>query len=131
MNKTYVALGSPEKFVKLGDFNVTVRGDKMDVYYNINLGDNCLSMFDMNSGTYKNLEETHQSFHYSGQGHLKEEQGGEKLFLGNISDGSVLNCPNKDPLILGVESFFFDIAASKGSYEPATLFLKRQSKHLL
>lgn len=127
MNRTYVALGSPEKFVKLGDFNVTCKGDEMDVYYNMDLGDHRLSMFDVNCGTYKNLEKLHQSFHHSGQGHMKEKSGKDKLFVGHISDASLLSCPSMDPLILGVESFFFDIAAAKGVFEQMTLFLNPPS----
>lgn len=123
MSRTYIALGSPEKFAKLGDFNVTSKGVEVDVYYNLDLGDQRQSLFDVNSGAYKNLEKVHHSFHYSGQGHMKEEKGANKLFLGHVSDGSVLNCSGMDPLILGVESFFFDIAASKGECEQDTLFL--------
>ena len=123
MSRRYIALGSPEKFVKLGDFNVTSEDDKMDLYYNMDVGDHRSNMFDVDSGTYKNLEKTHQSFHYSGQGHMKEESGRHKILLGRISDGSVLNSPSMDPFVLGVESFFFDIAAVKGEYESSTLFL--------
>lgn len=123
MHKTYVALGSPEKVVRLGNFNVTSKNDKMDVYYNMDLGDYRFSMFDTNSLTYKNLEKAHHSFHYSGQGHMKEESGGKKLFLGHISDGSILNSSSLDPLILGVESFFFNVAAAQDTHEQETVFL--------
>ena len=37
MSKTYVALGSSEKFVKLGDFNAESKGGVLDVYYNMDL----------------------------------------------------------------------------------------------
>lgn len=126
MDKTYVVLGTPEKFAKLGNFNATVDGDVMDVYYNLDLGDHRTSMFDVNRGTYKNLENAHHSFHYSGQMHLKETsgRGARPLFIGNISDGSVLNDPDMNPLILGVESFFFDLLATAGSFEQNTLFLQ-------
>lgn len=123
MNRVFIALGTPEKFVKLGDFNVTVKGDEMDVYYNIDLGDNRLSMFDVNAGKYKNLEKAHLSYHYSGQGHFKESKS-KKILRGHISDGSVLNCSSKDLLILGLESFFIDIAANEGVCDQNTLFLK-------
>lgn len=98
MNKMFIALGTPEKFVKLGDFNVTVKGDEMDIYYNIDLGDNRVSMFDVNVGKYKNLEKAHLSYHYSGQGHFKESKR-KKILRGHISDGSVLNSSSKDLLL--------------------------------
>lgn len=122
MNKMYIALGTPEKFVKLGDFNVTVKGDEMDIYYNINLGDNRVSMFDVNAGKYKNLEKAHLSYHYSGQGHFKESKR-KKILRGHISDGSVLNSASNDLLILGVESFFIDVIAKEGVCDQNTLFL--------
>lgn len=126
MNRIRIALGSPEKFARLGDFNVIVEGDVMDVYYNLDLGDHRTSMYDVNSGTYKNLEKAHHSFHYSGQGHLKETsgRGARPLFIGHTSDGSVLNDQDMNPLILGVESFFFNLAATTGSVEQNTLFLQ-------
>ena len=128
MSRTYVALGSPEKFMKLGDFNVVSKGEKLDVYYNLDVGDQRQRMFNVNNGTYKNLEKAHHSFHYSGQGHMKEEPGVDKHFLGYISDGSVLNSSSMDPLILGIESYFFDIAAGEGNYEQDTLFLSPPSE---
>lgn len=126
MNRKHIALGSPEKFAKLGDFNATVKGDSIDVYYNLDLGNHRTNMFDMNSGTYKNLEKAHHSFHYSGQGHLKETsgRGARPLFKGHISDGSVLNDPDMNPLILGMESFFFDLGAVIDSVEQTTVFLQ-------
>ena len=72
MNQAFIALGSQEKFARLGDFNVTVNGDEVDLYYNLDLGDHRTSMFDIDSGTYKNLAKAHHSFHYSGRGHFKE-----------------------------------------------------------
>ena len=130
MNQSYVALGSSKKFAKLGNFNVTVEGNTMDLYYNLDLGDHRMSMFDVNSGTYKNLEKEHLSFHYSGQGHLKEstKRGTRPLFIGHISDGSVLNNQEMDPLILGVESFFFDIGATMSTVEENTLFLQQSAE---
>ncbi len=126
MNRIFIALGSQEKFAKLGAFNVTVDGDEVDLYYNLDLGDHRTSMFDVDSGTYKDLAKAHRSFHYSGRGHFKEttKRGTRPLFIGHISDGSVLNSPDKDPLILGVESFFFDLAATAGATESNTLFLR-------
>jgi len=126
MNKTYIALGNPEKFANLGNFNVTIKDDIMDVYYNLDLGDHRASMFDVSSGIYKDLEKIHHSFHYSGQGHLKEKLGGRvrKHLIGHISDGSVLNDPDMNPLILGVESFFFDLAAATGLIEQNVVFLQ-------
>ena len=126
MNKTYIALGTPEKFAKLGNFNITVDDDAMDLYYNLDLGDHRTSMFDVKTGTYKNMKKTHHSFHHSGQGHLKETTGrlGKPLFIGHISDGSVLNDPNMNPLILGIESFFFDLGKTTGIVEQNTLFLQ-------
>jgi hypothetical protein len=126
MNQRYVALGSREKFAKLGNFNVTVKDDAMDLYYNLDLGDHRTSMFDVDSGTYKNLEKAHSSFHYSSQGHFKEstKRGTRPLFIGHISDGSVLNNQEMDPLILGVESFFFDIGATMGMVREVTIFLQ-------
>lgn len=126
MNRIFIVLGSQEKFVKLGDFNVTVNGDEIDLYYNLDLGGHRTSMFDIDSGTYKNLAKAHHSFHYSGQGHFKEarKRGARPLFIGHISDGSVLNSPDGDPLILSLESFFFDLGATTGVAEPSTLFLQ-------
>lgn len=73
MKQIYIALGTPEKFVKVGDFNVKVRDQSMSVYYNMDLGDNRTKMFDLNSGTEKNVKEAHQSFHTSGNSHTKME----------------------------------------------------------
>ncbi len=123
MNQVHIALGTPEKFIKLGDFNVTVKGNAMDAYYNVDLGDHRARMFDVNSATYKNLEKAHQSFHHSGQSHMKVGPGRHKVFVGHISDGSALNDLEMNPLILGMESFFFDVAAMAGICEPDTLFL--------
>ncbi len=126
MNKAYIALGSPEKFVKLGNFNVTLNSDGMNVYYNLNFGEDRSHIFDVDSHTYKDLEKAHHSFHHSGQGHFKETttRGTLPLFIGHISDGSVLNNSDMDPLILGVESFSFDNVAAAVTFEENTLFLQ-------
>lgn len=98
----------------------------MDLYYNLDLGDHSTSMFDVNSGTYKDLEKAHHSFHYSSRVHFKEstKRGTRPLFIGHISDRSVLNNQERDPLILGVESFFFDIGATMSIVEKGTIFLQ-------
>lgn len=124
MNQVYIALGSPEKFVELGDFYVKVRDQSMDVYYNMDCGDHRTKMFDLNSGTYKNVEEAHQSFHSSGRSHMKEEKKGTQLIKGQTSDGSAMNDPDKTPLILGIESFHFDVAPTRRrAHDPSTVFL--------
>lgn len=100
MNRMFIALGSQEKFARLGDFHLTVNDSQMDLYYNLDLGDHRTSMFDTDSGTYKDLTKTHHSFHYSGQGHFKETRGrgARPLFVGHISDGSDLNTPDMETL---------------------------------
>lgn len=129
MKQVYIALGTPEKFVKVGDFNVKVRDQSMSVYYNMDLGDNRTKMFDLNSGIEKNVEEAHQSFHTSGKSHTKMEAKGAKLCKGQTSDGSPMNDPDKTPLILGLESFHFDIAPkSVGAYDPSTTFLSPSNR---
>lgn len=77
MNRIFIALGSQEKFARLGDFNVTVNGEEVDLYFNLDLGDHRTSMFDIDSGTYKNLAKAHHSFHYSGRGTSKRQQNEE------------------------------------------------------
>lgn len=124
MTRTHVALGTPERFVSLGDFNVTVKGHEVDVYYNMDFGNNRLSMFDANTGSYKNLEKAHQSFHHSGQVHMKEQEGKDKVFLGHVSNGSVLSSSTGDPLILCLESFFFDKASTSSMQEKDAVFLR-------
>lgn len=124
MKQIYIALGIPEKFVKVGDFNVKDRDQSMSVYYNMDLGNNRTKMFDLNSGTEKNVEEAHQSFHTSGKSHTKMEAKGAKLHKGETSDGSPMNDQEKTPLILGLESFHFDVApTSVGAYDLSTVFL--------
>lgn len=124
MNQVYIALGTPEKFAKLGDFNVKVRDQSMNVYYNMDLGNNRQKMFDLNSGIEKNVEKMHRSFHSSGRSHMKEEEDGKQLIKGETSDGSPMNDPDKTLLILGVESFHFDVApVESGAYDPGTVFL--------
>lgn len=59
MIQRYVALGSSEKFAKLGNFNVTVESNTVDLYYNLDLGDHRMSMFD------------HYWNKFSGQNHKK------------------------------------------------------------
>jgi hypothetical protein len=54
--QVYLALGTPQKFVQLGNFCVKVHDQSMNVYSNMDLG----------SGTYKNMETAHRSFHSSG-----------------------------------------------------------------
>ena len=58
---------------------------------------------------------------------MKEKLGRKRIFGGQISDSSMLNSSTMDPLILGVESFFFDIAASERNFEQDTLFLNPPS----
>ena len=125
MKKT-IALGSPEKFVKLGDFNIVSKNGRTDVYYNMDLGNN--DLYDVDSNTYKNLNKIHQSFHHSGEGHMKEQSKGPKIIVGHTSDSSILNCQSMDPLVLGVESFLFDISASSGIPKQGTLFLDPPEK---
>ncbi len=86
MSKVFVALGSQEKFAKLGDFSLTSKDGKMNLYYNIDLGDHRFSMYDVDSRVYKNLNELHRSFHYSGLGHTKETSESDKLLAGQVSD---------------------------------------------
>lgn len=129
MKQVCIALGSPEKFVKLGDFNIKVRDQSMNVYYNIDLGDNKTKMFDLNSGIQKNVEEAHQSFHSSGLSHTKMEAKGAALCKGQTSDGSPMNDVEKTPLILGIESFHLDAAPkSAHTYDPSTVFLSPPNK---
>lgn len=125
MNKINVALGSREKFVKLGNFNMKFKNDTVNLYYNMDCSNNLLIKFDGKSHTYC-LNEIHQSFHYSGQCHIKEKGKKEKLSVGTISDSSVLNTPSMDPLILGIESFF-NIPFSKDMSEKNTIFLNLSS----
>lgn len=124
MKQVYVALGNSEKFAKIGNFNIKVRDQSMNVYYNMDLGDNRTKMFDLNSGIEKDLDPAHQSFHSSGWSHTKMEANGSQLHKGQTSDGSPMNDPEKTPLILGIESFHFDAAPkSVGIYNPSTVFL--------
>ena len=98
------------KICSVGKFCVKVRDLSMNVYYNMDLGNSKTKVFDLSSGTYKNMETAHRSFHSSGHSHMKEKADGKKLFKGEICDGSPMNDPDKTPLILGVESFHFDVA---------------------
>lgn len=124
MKQVYIALGTPEKFVKVGNFNVKVRDQSMSVYYNMDLGNHRTKMFDLNGRIEKNVEEAHQSFHTSGKSHTKMESKGLKLNKGETSDGSPMNDPEKTPLILGVESFHYDVAPSSVEvYDLNTVFL--------
>lgn len=54
--QVYLALGTPQKFVQLGNFCVKVRDQSMHVYYNMDLGNSKTKFFDLSSGTYKNME---------------------------------------------------------------------------
>lgn len=129
MNQVYVALGTPEVFVKLGNFNVTVRNQSMNVYYNMDLGDNRTKIFDLDKGTEVNTEKAHQSFHASGQSHTKMEAEGARLDKGETSDGSPMNDLDKVPLILGIESFHLNAAPkSSGAYDLNTVFLSPSNK---
>jgi hypothetical protein len=122
--QVHLALGTPQKFVQLGNFCVKVRDQSMNVYYNMDLGNSKTKVFDLSSGTYKNMETAHRSFHSSGHSHMKEEEGGKKLFKGEICDGSPMNDPDKTLLILGVESLHFDVAPlGNAAYDPSTVFL--------
>ncbi|NGX36549.1 MAG: hypothetical protein K1000chlam1_01395 [Candidatus Anoxychlamydiales bacterium] len=124
MNQVYIALGFSEKFVKLGNFRVKVRDQSMNVYYNMDYGNNRTNMFDLNSGTYKNIENVHRSFHSSGRSHMKEEEKGVQLIKGQTSDGSAMNDLDKTALILGIESFVLDgVPMGEGTCDPNTLFL--------
>lgn len=120
--QVYIALGTPQKFVKLGNLCVRVRSRSMHLFYNMDCGDHKAKMFDVDNGSYENNENLHWSFHADGHGHMKK--GKKNFFKGQTSDGSPMNDPEKTLLILGIETFYLDAApTNEGSCEVGTLFL--------
>lgn len=60
MNRIHIALCSPEKFVKLGNFNGVDDDDIVNLYYNLDLGNHRTNMFDVDMGAYKDLVIEHK-----------------------------------------------------------------------
>lgn len=118
--RVYIAIGTPKKFVKIGNLYGRIKSKSIHLFYNMDYGDYKTEMFDVDPGNYEN--NPHWSFHADGHGHKKI--GKKNFFKGRTSDGSPMNDPEKTLLILGIETFYPDIAPTREeSYEEGTVFL--------
>ncbi len=117
MKKVKLAVGSQQQPISLGTLNCTEDDGKVNIYYNIDLGQNKKKLFNVVNGSYEDLQKFHASFHHSGQGHLKPKIGSETIQKGFLSDGSTLINPEQDFTILGIESIYLDYAPSHGQSE--------------
>lgn len=110
MKKAKLAVGSQQKPISLGTFNCTQDNDEINIYYNMDLGQNKRELFNVDNETYEDLNKFHVSFHHSGQGHLKPKKGFETIQKGFLSDGSTLINLEQNFMILGIESINLDYA---------------------
>lgn len=112
MKKVKLAVGSQQKPISLGTFNCLQDDGEINVYYNIDLGQNKRKIFNVVNESYEDLHKLHASFHHTGQGHLKPNRGSETIQKGVLSDGSNLINPEQDFAILGIESIYLNYALS-------------------
>lgn len=110
MNQASLAIGTTEHPILIGDFNITSKNDKIDIYYNIDIGLHRNKIFNVNSCLYDDLENLHRSYHNSGKGHTKHFEKDVQRERGHISDGSTLINGEEDLLIMAIESFNLDQA---------------------
>lgn len=115
-NKVRVAIGPSQHPILIGNFRSTLKNGELNIYYNIDLGQNKKKIFDCIGRKHEDLSKIHHSLHASGQSHLKLKKSREKLQKGFLSDGSkLINAEVEENLtIFGLESFFIDRAPLAG-----------------
>jgi len=109
-DKVKIALGCAQSPISIGKFTGSFKNGETNVYYNVDLGRHSKRIYNAETNNYEDLQNLHWSFHNSGHGHLKQSKGPAKILKGYLSDGSTLINTEKDPLILGVESFYLNRA---------------------
>lgn len=117
MKKVKLAVGSQQKPISLGTLNFTKNNGEVNIYYNINLGQNKRKLFNVVNESYEDLQKLHASFHHSGQGHLKTKKCSKTIQKGFMSDGSSLINSEQNIAFLGIESIYLNYAPSPGRLE--------------